>query len=461
MGAAEADGDEGGGEGATEDEPPKLDLSWLERLKPRHLKPICEKKGLPTYGNSQALAKRLRADGDLSLAQLAALCGVVGIRFYGNKAAIARRIGIKLSSTATTPAPAAPPAATASQPAPASASASASAPELRAWCRQRYGNDWHSTDKTARLAEARAALAEAPRIATKLVPSSKRSLDEDGTSDPAKKRAKASMAGGSGDGSQQIKATLPPPAPPPYDEELDRRQAAAGEAEGEAVRANNASVVGAQQLLQQMASMREMLANMEAAAAGHVAEAEAAAAANAEAIALRKEVEALYVEKEKEIQANVRELESRLRKPGSSKAKKESAKEIEESQCMTRATYAKHLRSLLGKNAIDGQDVFHIIANSKGGADHPDNFLYALGQTFNRSIGDGYDHFNAFLAGREKTLKAIKVSRKYGNRKDPRGKAVKLYQPQHSQEDEVEADWLFAKGQKLMTAVRAAERAGQ
>ena len=60
------------------------------------------------------------------------------------------------TSTAATPAPAAPPAA--SQPAPLSA-ASASAPDLRAWCRQRYGNDWHSTDKTARLAEARAALA--------------------------------------------------------------------------------------------------------------------------------------------------------------------------------------------------------------------------------------------------------------------------------------------------------------
>ncbi|EOD09790.1 hypothetical protein EMIHUDRAFT_216379 [Emiliania huxleyi CCMP1516] len=58
------------------------------------------------------------------------------------------------TSTAATPAPAAPPAA--SQPAPASASASASAPDLRAWCRQRYGNDRHSIDKTARLAEARA-----------------------------------------------------------------------------------------------------------------------------------------------------------------------------------------------------------------------------------------------------------------------------------------------------------------
>ena len=46
---------------------------------------------------------------------------------------------------------------------------------------------------------------------------------------------------------------------------------------------------------------------------------------------------------------------------------------------MSRAAYARLLRSLLGKDAIKGQDVFHIIANSNGGADHPDNFLYALG----------------------------------------------------------------------------------
>ena len=160
-------------------------------------------------------------------------------------------------------------------------------------------------------------------------------------------------------------------------------------------------------------------------ASATVAATETAASTSAEAIAARKEIENLYADKEAEILAENSKLEAKLREvegepargPGS-KAKNEAMekrkaarKEIEESQCMSRATYAKHLRSLLGKNAIDGQDVFHIIANSKGGADHPDNFLYALGQTFNRSIGDGYDHFNAFLAGREKTLKAIKVSR--------------------------------------------------
>ena len=42
-------------------------------------------------------------------------------------------------------------------------------------------------------------------------------------------------------------------------------------------------------------------------------------------------------------------------------------KEIAVSECMSRAAYARHLRSLLGEDAIDGQDVFHIIANSNGG----------------------------------------------------------------------------------------------
>ena len=30
--------------------------------------------------------------------------------------------------------------------------------EQRAWCKERYGNNWASTDRSARIAEARAAL---------------------------------------------------------------------------------------------------------------------------------------------------------------------------------------------------------------------------------------------------------------------------------------------------------------
>ena len=58
---------------------PSLDHSWLERVKPRHLKKLCEEKGLVSYGNSQVLAKRLRDKGGLSedeLKKLGGLCEV-------------------------------------------------------------------------------------------------------------------------------------------------------------------------------------------------------------------------------------------------------------------------------------------------------------------------------------------------------------------------------------------------
>jgi len=216
-----------------------------------------------------------------------------------------------------------------------------------------------------------------------------------------------------------------------------------------------------------------------ATASATVAATETAASATADAIAARKEVENWYANNEAAIQAENSKLEAKLREsegeppkgPGS-KAKKEAMerreaarKEIAVSECMSRAAYARHLRSLLGEDAIDGQDVFHIIANSNGGADHPDNFLYALGSTFNRSIGDNYDDLNAFLAGKEKTERAVRASIKYGNRNDPRGKPAKTYNPitagGSSSRPADEAQRLFAKGQKLMTAVRAARRAGE
>ena len=127
---------------------------------------------------------------------------------------------------------------------------------------------------------------------------------------------------------------------------------------------------------------------------------------------------------------------------------------------MSRVRYAEELRKLLGRDALKDQDVFHIIANSRGGADHPDNYLYALGSTFNRSIGDQYDELNCFLAGMEKTKKAIEVSMRIGN-KPRNGKAPIMYKWQKSSVVEVEAAWLFGKGQALMSHIRAAKRAEQ
>jgi hypothetical protein len=121
---------------------------------------------------------------------------------------------------------------------------------------------------------------------------------------------------------------------------------------------------------------------------------------------------------------------------------------------MSRKQYAKVLKDA-GLD-LTGQDVFHIIANSHGGADHPDNYLYALGSTFNRTIGDKHDAFNCFLAGKEKTEKAVRVSMKYGNAKDPRGKEIKKYKCRGPSSDpEDEAGYLFNKGQAMCKAMTA------
>ena len=82
-----------------------VDLSWLELLPPKHLKPLCEEKGLGKSGNREALARRLRANDGLTVVQLKGLCETVGVTKQGNKADLARRIGDKLRSkaAATTP----------------------------------------------------------------------------------------------------------------------------------------------------------------------------------------------------------------------------------------------------------------------------------------------------------------------------------------------------------------------
>ena len=61
-------------------------------------------------------------------------------------------------------------------------SSSISASDLRAWCRQKYGNEWHTADKAARLDEARSALcverAAAPASSKQASGSTKRSASE-------------------------------------------------------------------------------------------------------------------------------------------------------------------------------------------------------------------------------------------------------------------------------------------
>ena len=103
------------------------------------------------------------------------------------------------------------------------------------------------------------------------------------------------------------------------------------------------------------------------------------------------------------------ELEAALKKVGKLK-EFQSAKGF-----MTRNKYAKFLMDarLLTKcpgAKHDGQHVFHIIANSNGGPDHVDNFLYALGGVFNIKLRNKYDHVNCFIAGKEKSRLAAKVA---------------------------------------------------
>ena len=99
------------------------------------------------------------------------------------------------------------------------------------------------------------------------------------------------------------------------------------------------------------------------------------------------------------------------------KIRKRKTHPIPEDGFMSTASFAKVLdaNKLLTKcrgAAHEGQHVFHIIANSKGGPDHVDNYLYALGGTFNIAIGDRLDHVNCYLAGLEKTRLAVRIALK-------------------------------------------------
>ena len=101
----------------------------------------------------------------------------------------------------TTPPPAeaaAPAAAAAAEPVKAAAakpSASVSAQEARTWCRQKYGKTWFETEKTARLQEARAALAgdavEASKPKSKKRPPPEAPESDDGAAEDDASEAEA------------------------------------------------------------------------------------------------------------------------------------------------------------------------------------------------------------------------------------------------------------------------------
>ena len=177
---------------------------------------------------------------------------------------------------------------------------------------------------------------------------------------------------------------------------------------------------------------------------------------------------------EARLQAELRSFSARLRRANIEiEQMEESVEKIKADQknkrrqiiqipdkCMTTATYANHLKRLLGGDALKGQHVFHIIASENGGADHPDNYLFCLNSVFNQAIRHVYDDFNCFLAGKEKTIKAIKVSQRLGNKPRRNGKPQKKYAWKYSSVVEEESERLYGEGQKFFTAARALRRSG-
>lgn len=113
----------------------------------------------------------------------------------------------------------------------------------------------------------------------------------------------------------------------------------------------------------------------------------------------------------------------------------------------------------------EGQHVFHIIAASNGGPDHTDNYLYALGGSFNIAVGDRFDHLNCFLAGKAKAQKAVAIAIKVANDPglsdnhiDKRGKDKPVTFLQGRHKSIQSGQELYAKGEALFRDMRAAAR---
>lgn len=129
-----------------------------------------------------------------------------------------------------------------------------------------------------------------------------------------------------------------------------------------------------------------------------------------------------------------------------------------EGEFMTRAAYRKFLEDS-GIDIADC-DVFHIIASAHGGPDHTDNFLFALGSSFNRQISHHLDALNCFLAGKEKCVKAVEIARRVAADKrlwehvEMRGRRRVLYtQGVHRHKD---GHALYREGNNLIRDLRRA-----
>jgi hypothetical protein len=175
-------------------------------------------------------------------------------------------------------------------------------------------------------------------------------------------------------------------------------------------------------------------------------------------------------ESETEIKDLRTKLEGVMLKGGSEGART-GLKGIPEGGCfMKKSKFAKLLRdanliTLQPGAPHEGQHVFHIIANSNGGPDHTHNYLYALGGSFNISIGDRLDHFNCFLAGKEAAKRAFNISMKVAKDENlhkfiekRNGSRTIFTDRTHGQKYNSGAEY-FAAGQGLTKALTNANRA--
>jgi hypothetical protein len=110
--------------------------------------------------------------------------------------------------------------------------------------------------------------------------------------------------------------------------------------------------------------------------------------------------------------------------------KQKFSSKFQGSEFISKTKYAKilndnNLITLCPGATHEGQHVFHIIATANGGPNHSDNFLYALGGSFNSFIGAKHDAFNCVLAGLEKSRLAAAAAYEVANDLTTLGEHIK------------------------------------
>lgn len=170
--------------------------------------------------------------------------------------------------------------------------------------------------------------------------------------------------------------------------------------------------------------------------------------ANDKRILAEKEIEELKSLRDgfKPSAAKKKKAEGLVGADGAFMSIKAFAKLLDDNGLITKRPGAEH----------EGQHVFHIIANSNGGPDHTHNYLYALGGTFNITIGDRLDHLNCYLAGAEAARRAVAISRMVAQDAtlhkhiEKRNGTRRLF-TEGPHKDVQSGDELFKKGQSLFT----------